>query len=262
MAQAVGGFGDPGSGAVSTTTERSIFWGMDNGRAVVTYMSGRLDSTTVDSTNSPTSVLRPGLLLGVITSSGNFVHYSPTATDGSNVAVGVLPIECRITDFDGTAVNRVVPIAVAGFLRGGKAIGIDGQSRAQLKRQFVFDDDLTGSPFPYKRVVAKTADYTVTAADNGTIFTNQGAAGAVTFTLPTIARGLSYTFAVEAGQTVTVAAAANTLVAYNNATATSIAFSTSSEKIGNMLTVFPNATATKWLSQVSLGFESSTLVVA
>lgn len=49
-------------------------------------------------------------------------------------------------------------------------------------------------------VQAKTADYTVTVADNGKLFTNAGASGAVTFALPAATVGLRYQFYVAAAQ--------------------------------------------------------------
>lgn len=50
-------------------------------------------------------------------------------------------------------------------------------------------------------VEAKTASYTVVAGnDNGKIFTNEGAAGAITFSLPAATVGQMYTFVVKATQ--------------------------------------------------------------
>lgn len=49
-------------------------------------------------------------------------------------------------------------------------------------------------------VEAKTANYTVKTTDNGKVFTNTGAAGAVTFALPAAEIGLRYTFVVGATQ--------------------------------------------------------------
>jgi hypothetical protein len=90
--------------------------------------------------------------------------------------------------------------------------------------------------------VAKTANYQIvsplaSAAGDacGTLFTNRGAAGAVTFTLPVITAnmaGLWYEFRGVAGQNITVAAAAGTVVAFNNAAATSVTTSTAGQLIG------------------------------
>lgn len=92
------------------------------------------------------------------------------------------------------------------------------------------------------RVIAKTADYTVnTHVDRcGTVFTNRGAAGAVNFTLPTVAAnqriGLYYDFMVVVDQTVgIVAPVADTLVAFNDIAADSVAFSTAGQKVGASL---------------------------
>lgn len=50
-------------------------------------------------------------------------------------------------------------------------------------------------------VEAKTADYTVVAnTDNGKLFTNEGAAGAITFSLPAATVGQRYEFYVMAAQ--------------------------------------------------------------
>lgn len=87
----------------------------------------------------------------------------------------------------------------------------------------------------YQPVSAKTAAYTIKPQDVGTLFTNRGAGGAVTFTLPAIAdvaSGWWADFFIVADQTVTLTAPANKLTTFNNATATSAAFSTASEKIG------------------------------
>jgi hypothetical protein len=51
-----------------------------------------------------------------------------------------------------------------------------------------------------RKVTAKTANYTVTASDIGTTFTNAGAAGAITFALPAATVGLWYRFVVKAAQ--------------------------------------------------------------
>ena len=110
--------------------------------------------------------------------------------------------------------------------------------------------------------MAKTANYTVDLNDAGTLFTNRGAAGAVTFTLPAAAAapGIEYEFAVFADQNVTVAAPAGTLVAFNNAAATSIAFSTVAERRGNPIRVVSDGTS--WLASVHLASETATPTIA
>ena len=94
--------------------------------------------------------------------------------------------------------------------------------------------------------VAKTANYTVgTVATDvaGTIFTNRGAAGAVTFTLPSPTAGTYYFFASVVAQTMTVTAGSAIAVTINNAAATSIAFSTASQQIGSFAVAIADGTS-------------------
>jgi len=83
-------------------------------------------------------------------------------------------------------------------------------------------------------VVAKTADYSVLVKESGTHFTTTGATGGVNFTLPAVAdsTGCVYWFAAEADFEFMVSAPANTMVAFNDATATSIAYTTATQQIG------------------------------
>lgn len=89
-----------------------------------------------------------------------------------------------------------------------------------------------------QRVVPKTAAYTVNPSvdRSGTRFTNRGATGSVTFTLPAANAGLKgwwYHFRVHAAQSLIVAGAAvNTLVTNNDATADNVGFQTANTKVG------------------------------
>lgn len=94
----------------------------------------------------------------------------------------------------------------------------------------------------FKRIVAKTAAYSVSPVSSDrpqTRFTNRGATGAVTFTLPTLGSGqgvgTEYEFIGVADQTFTVTAAAGKAVCFNNAAATSLACSTGGQKIGALI---------------------------
>lgn len=91
----------------------------------------------------------------------------------------------------------------------------------------------------YRKVVAKTANYTVDLSVHRpqTRFTNRGAGGAVTFTLPSGGGrvGLEFEFFGVADQTFTVSAGAALGVAFNNAACASLACSTSGQKIGALI---------------------------
>lgn len=251
----------PGQQASRESVEKRLLWGPPNHHVVT---SAVLDSTTVDARSTNTNELLPGLVLGKITSTSKYVHCLPTATDGSQVAVAVLGVAVNTKDAGGTARDQFAAIVVSGAVVASECGGLTTAARGQLAGRFLFDDDYLGNRWAgTKVVIAKTADYTVLTTDNGAIFTNQGASGAVNFTLPAIARGLHYQFCCEADQSLTITAAtADTLVVFNDAAADSIAFSTSSEKVGGWFEIFANADATKWLVKVSLGAETQTPVIA
>jgi hypothetical protein len=89
-----------------------------------------------------------------------------------------------------------------------------------------------------RRVIAKTADYTIAYPMDapGTVFTNDGAVGAVAFTLPAAnieLLGVEYFFRGIADQTITVKPpVADTAVGFNDAAIDSLAASTGGQKIG------------------------------
>ena len=110
-------------------------------------------------------------------------------------------------------------------------------------------------------VINKVAAYTVLASESGSIFNTTGATASVTFTLPTKADGLVYYFYVGADFEVLVTAdAANTMMAFNDVTATSVAFTTASEHVGGCFMVFTDGTW--WYASAMLGADSQTITVA
>lgn len=233
----------PGMTAASTTVERNAILA----RMLLLPVGVVISSAARDSGSSPTTDLRHGLVLGKITSSGLYTNYSATATDGSQVAQGVLLEPRSVLSFDGTATNVVAPVLFAGYLKASELTGIDYLARRQLATRFIFDDYPTLPTTGPFSVVAKTANYTLTAADVGKCFTNTGAAGAVVFTLPTAAPGYVFEFFVTANQTVTITAPSGKLIAFNNAAATSAAWSTSNEKIGQSARVIMNDAGDKYM---------------
>lgn len=102
------------------------------------------------------------------------------------------------------------------------------------------------------KITAKTADYTVVAADSGTLFTTVGSGVDVEFTLPSEAAGLVYEFymAVDFELKVT-SATGNNIIGYNDATATDITFTTPSEHVGAWIRMVCDGTF--WLCTYSGG---------
>ena len=246
------GFGNaPGIGAVLENFESAFTWGPSG---LLRYVSGYIASTAIDSGNTPTTTLRPGLVMGITASTGAWTNYSPTATDGSQVAAGVLPIGLPMLDpLSGLAQNKAFGILCAGGLQASKCIGLDLFARANLVENFLFDDFQQGVPFvntrfPWSNFVTKTANYQVLSTDNLTLFDNTGATGAVTFTLPAIANGYFFAFRAVANQNLLITSTeGSNIVGFNNATASTISFQTGSAIIGGQLIFYTNPAKTQWI---------------
>jgi hypothetical protein len=239
-------------------TWENTFWFGD--RHLQQWTSGVISGAARDVGNtSYTTILRSGLLLGRVTATNKIKEWNPTGTDGSQYIFGVLDLSQSMQRLGNDQDRWLAYTMVGGTIKadrlivpGTTALGISGTTyehmiRAQMYRRFIFSDQWDGTDNVWKAIVAKTADYTVTEADNGIRFTNRGAAGTVVFTLPVTPKlGLQYSFHVVADQTVTVTGGtADNIVAYNNATADSIGFATSSTKIGGSFTVYGDGTG--WL---------------
>lgn len=102
-----------------------------------------------------------------------------------------------------------------------------------------------------RTVTAKTTSYSVLSGDTNTVFTNAGAGGTVIFTLPTWSSGLTYTFVIEATQTLEVLApGSDTITIGNSTTAGGGNFSASTA--GYSLTIVATASG-KWRSVATTG---------
>lgn len=252
MSVGFGGFAQiPGIDTILETTEAELTWGQ-RGQAVV--LGGLIDSACTDAGNSTTTILRPGLLLGRIESTKKWTPWSATGTNGSENIAGVLMFDQAMLNAAGTAKDRWFGYVLAGgnlkaskiIVPGGASAGINGDANELLIRalltqtgRFRLDDELWGNPgFGYRAVKIKTADYTILESDNGTLFTTEGAAGAVIFTLPVMRAGFRCTIAVCAAQNVTLTSnPADTLIGLNDIAADTIALSTGSEQIGGVFDI-------------------------
>jgi hypothetical protein len=117
----------------------------------------------------------------------------------------------------------------------------------------------------YRWMESVTAARTLTKYDSGTIFHTAGATATVASTLPQIAEGPFYFLIINgADQDLTItAAAADTIITYNDIAADSVAFSTSSEKVGGALEVFCDGTSLYVLPRFADGrYQTATIVTA
>ncbi len=255
------GFGNvPGIGSTVETYEAAPTWAR---HSLLVWAPGMISSAAIDSGNTPTTTLRPGLVLGKITASALWTNYSPTATDGSQVAQGVLGIGLPMLDPFTNAVNaKQWGIIVGGPLQTGKLLGLDLQAQAAMSARFIFDTNTTGNGrFPAQNFVTKTANYQVLATDNLASFDNEGAAGPVTFTLPPILNGYSFNFRGRAAQNLIVASSEGAnMEALNNLVANSVAFQTGSQIVGGEFQVFSTPDL-KWIVR-NLSAGTNTVTVA
>ncbi|WP_020475716.1 head decoration protein [Zavarzinella formosa] len=238
------------------TTESEFVWGTPENQQRVGII---IASTATDANNTPTTTLRRGLVMGQISATKKYKQYDPTATDGSQVARGFLMTSRNLyNSLSGTNGDRTAHLLIAGSVKVDQLIGFDEQARRTLNDRFIYDDFRTAPGIPTS-IEAKTADYTVTAADSGKQFTTTGAAGAVNFTLPACAKGYRFRFVNIVNQNMTITAPSGKLVTFNNAAATSVAFSTSGNKIGAAVEITTDETGTKY---IALLFGANTPTVA
>ena len=248
-----GAYGLPSVQTALETVENVFWWGRFEQEA---FIGSVIDGAARDAGNSgDTTVLRPGLLLGKVTSSGKLKEWNPAGTDGTENLYGILGYSQKMQRLGSNADRWLGWVYCWGFLKADRLLvpgqanfGLAGQTnehiiRKQLNSRFTFSDDLAGNSFGgYHNVIAKTGDYSVTEADNDTLFTNTGAAGAVNFTLDAdghTKKGLRYGFYVTADQNVTITSGtADKMYTFNDAAADSVAFSTSSQKIGGYVEVY------------------------
>jgi hypothetical protein len=234
-----------GVGTTYETFEAAFCWG----KYTTLYTPPMvINQNCVDAGNTPTWELRIGLVMGQITATGQWTAYGASNTDGSQVARGVLPVCLRMQDLLGNVRTMNYGVMVGGGVIGANLIGLDNQARAQMRSHFIFDDDYAGRiTFPWLYTMAKTAAYQVLASDNGALFSNSGATGSVTFTLPPIANGYNYGFFVTANQNVIVSSTeGSNIVVEGNASASNVGIETGGDLYGGSLRFYTNSGATKW----------------
>lgn len=237
----------PGFAAAVESEQSQITWSGRQGQDQVVTQRAVIKNSSTDAGNTPITTLRAGLVLAYRDSDGKVTAYSPDATDGSQVAVGVLEQHQDML-VGGVATDRFTQMIVHGLVREGELINLDARARQQLAQQLVFDHKpLSPAPMLAPRgVYRKNASYTLTAADNGLLFL---ATAAATFTLPTKANGLAFRITQTADNDLTISGSGD-LIHKGSASASSVAFSTAGQKIGSQVLiecVYTAASTLKWL---------------
>src|SRR4051812_40933296 len=178
----------PGVGTQQDSESTQVWWAGRHGQDLIATKKITIDSAAADSGNTPTTTLRGGNVLALADSTGKALTYKGDANDGRQIAMGILEKHQDML-VGGTATDRFTQMLVHGFLKQGELVGLDPRAKQQLAGRFVFDRDLSASLgvlMHPRGVYRKSANYVVTAADNGLLFL---ATAAVSFTLPTKQNG-------------------------------------------------------------------------
>jgi len=250
----------PGFQQKVESEEAQVWWSGRGGQNLVATKKTTLDASNVDSGNTPTTTLRGGNLLALEDASGNAYLYDADANDGRQVALGVLEKHQDML-VDGTATNRFTQMLISGLLKENELVGLDPRAKAQLAGRFVLDGDpaaAAGTLMHPRGVYRKSADYTVTADDNGLMFV---ATAAVNFTLPTKQNGLAFRFLQTADANLVITGSGD-VVHKGNAAADTVTFSTASQKIGSQALVECLYTAENTLKWVVTNLGGTTATVA
>lgn len=261
---AFGGFATPGFGAAAYTSEREILWGGSDLQIGILRRNSIISGAARDAGNTPTTLLRRGLLLGKVDSTGELEEWDADASDGTQNIVAVLDISLKAQDFDANNTDRAfatlvrAPLIAAQLLIQGSAF-VGHADEFLARRQLVamgcvLDDDMQGFLAGRGDRVESNADTsdTLTASQNGmTLFYSNAAAVAVT--LPAIKPGLQYDLIRTADEEFVVASAeGDNIVIGNDLSADSVTFTTAGEQIGAHVRVKSVyvATTLKWLIEL------------
>ena len=264
MATSSGGWGLPGVGADLTVAESEILWGGDQSRMALLYKSDLYSSAALDAGNTPTTVLRPGLIMGRVTSTGELEEWDADASDGTQDIAGILDVELRMTDYQGTAADRVMRNLVRGPVKARKlliqGVAFVGHADEFLARRqlvaagYTLDDDTFGfkaGQGDRYATVTGTADTLTTAENGSTIFYSNVAS--VTVTLPAIQAGLYYDLVRTGDEEFVVASGeGDNMIVGNDLSADSITFTTAGEHMGARVRIkcVYVGTTLKWLPEV------------
>ncbi len=187
-----------------------------------------------------------------------------TLLDDADAAAFLATLGLTVTAFaktvldDGTADAALVTlgagipnVAAAADVATGDSLLIYDASAGAAKKATV-QEVAGGILSALVTVTPKTAPYPIVAADNGKVFTNEGAAGSIAFTLPAAAAGYKVTFVVQAAFALVITAGAGDTIRIGGAVSAAAGTATSAD-VGSSITLVA-INATEW---VSLGREGN-----
>lgn len=171
----------------------------------------------------------------------------------------------RNANSDKSANAMILGYADQDKILGDIAAVLEDYDSANSLKNIIFDDYQDGTDsvpavfqaFGLRRVQAAAGSFTLTSADNGTLFVCTAAA---TFTTPTIAAGLSFGFIMlaDANLVISSAGSADNIIADGDLAADTVTYSTASHKIGSAALLFAHPDLSKWIS-VNIGATAATV---
>ena len=103
------------------------------------YINRWIASTARDAANTPTTTLRPSLVMGKITASGKYAEYDDSATDGTEDADLILDEQIDLIDEETNLPQDTQARFVwHGQVRDADLIGIDANGRTDLAGRIYF----------------------------------------------------------------------------------------------------------------------------
>jgi len=239
-------FGMPGVRSSRDSVETSLIWGGDDNKAAVLTMGTQYDSTILDASASPTTSIRAGLLVGESTATSQMTEWVSTATDGSEMLRGIVPLQFSTLDEDGTAEDQFLPMIIRAPLHATSLL-IQGAAFVGHADEFiarhnlhgmgcVLDDDPQGylAGASWRRKI-HTADLTLTSADNYTAYFCHSADA--DFILPAVANGLKFRFFMGEDFELQVSSATSVFLTGHDQVGDGVTYTTDGEQIGVHLEV-------------------------
>jgi len=106
----------------------------------VTLVSTARDNYDEDGStaHTPTTTLRKGLVLGKVTASGKYAQYDDNASDGTEVAAGILEEEVNLLDANATAQDTDGTMVIHAYVDESQLYGIDANGKTDLSDQILF----------------------------------------------------------------------------------------------------------------------------
>lgn len=157
----------------------------------------------------------------------------------------------RTLSFTAAGALNLGSVGSYGFSNGAAATGTIDAAFVRRGTNFIgASDGSTGIGFLGfgRPVSAKTTGYTVVSTDTNTFFTNIGASGSVTFTLPSPSAGMTYEFYRSANQTIVVDVGGSVVIRAG-ASATTSGGDVTLDAVGSKIKITA-VSATEWAAEV------------